>query len=51
MIAGDLSARRGKRSEDDTQAVRCLARDERFDAEVVRAFEPLVSHFGISVVR
>ena len=40
-IAGDLSARRGDRFEDYTQAVRNLARDARFPAELVRALEPL----------
>lgn len=40
-IAGELSARRGERFEDYTQAVRNLARDERFDPEMVRALEPL----------
>lgn len=40
-IAGDLSARRGERFEDYTQAVRNLARDPRFPPELVRALEPL----------
>jgi len=40
-IAGELSARRGERFEDYTQAVRNLARDDRFDAELTRALEPL----------
>ncbi|HEU4629158.1 MAG TPA: HepT-like ribonuclease domain-containing protein [Gemmatimonadaceae bacterium] len=40
-IAGDLSARRGDRFEDYTQAVRNLARDPRFPPELVRALEPL----------
>ncbi|MEE4272492.1 MAG: HepT-like ribonuclease domain-containing protein [Thermoanaerobaculales bacterium] len=40
-IAGELSARRGDRFEDYTQAVRNLARDERFEADLVRALEPL----------
>ena len=35
-IAGELSARRGERFEDYTEAVRNLARDPRFTAEVVR---------------
>lgn len=40
-IAGDLSARRGDRFEDYTQAIRNLSRDGAFPAEVVRALEPL----------
>lgn len=40
-IAGELSARRGERFEDYTQAVRGLARDERFSAELVRELERL----------
>jgi uncharacterized protein YutE (UPF0331/DUF86 family) len=40
-IAGELSARRGDRFEDYTQAVRNLARDDRFDADLVQALEPL----------
>ena len=40
-IAGELSARRGDRFEDYTQAIRNLARDERFPPELVRALEPL----------
>ncbi len=40
-ISGELSARRGDRFEDYTQAVRNLARDERFDADLVTALEPL----------
>jgi uncharacterized protein YutE (UPF0331/DUF86 family) len=40
-VAGDLSARRGDRFEDYTQAVRNLARDPRFPPELVRALEPL----------
>lgn len=40
-IAGELSARRGERFEDYTQAIRNLARDQRFDPEMVRALEPL----------
>jgi uncharacterized protein YutE (UPF0331/DUF86 family) len=35
-VAGEISARRGDRFEDYTQAVRHLARDPRFPAEVVR---------------
>ena len=38
-IAGDLAARRGDRFEDYTEAVRSLARDERFPGEMVRALE------------
>lgn len=40
-IAGELSARRGDRFEDYTEAVRNLARDQRFDAELVSALERL----------
>ncbi len=40
-IAGDPSARRGDRFEDYTHAVRNLARDERFPAELVRSLERL----------
>ena len=40
-LAGELSARRGERFEDYTEAVRNLARDPRFPTEVVRALERL----------
>ena len=40
-IAGELSARRGERFEDYTQAVRNLATDERFSADLVRELERL----------
>lgn len=40
-IAGDLSARRGDRFEDYTQAVRNLVRDHRFPADLVRELERL----------
>ncbi len=40
-IAGELSARRGERFEDYTQAVRNLARNDRFDPDLVSALEPL----------
>ena len=40
-IAGDLSARRGERFEDYTQAVRNLAKDERFPQVLVRHLERL----------
>ena len=40
-IAGELSARRGDRFEDDTGAVRNLARDTRFPPELVRRLEAL----------
>jgi uncharacterized protein YutE (UPF0331/DUF86 family) len=40
-IAGELSARRGDRFEDYTQAVRNLARDERFPPDLVRSLERL----------
>ena len=40
-IAGELSARRGDRFEDYTEAVRNLARDERFPSELVSELERL----------
>lgn len=40
-VAGELSARRGERFEDYTEAVRNLARDPRFDPELVRQLERL----------
>jgi uncharacterized protein YutE (UPF0331/DUF86 family) len=40
-IAGELSARRGDRFEDYTQAVRNLSRDSRFPPEVVYELERL----------
>jgi uncharacterized protein YutE (UPF0331/DUF86 family) len=40
-IAGELSARRGERFEDYTQAVRNLIRDERFPADLVHELERL----------
>jgi uncharacterized protein YutE (UPF0331/DUF86 family) len=40
-IAGELSARRGDRYEDYTEAVRNLARDERFPRELVQKLERL----------
>jgi uncharacterized protein YutE (UPF0331/DUF86 family) len=40
-IAGELSARRADRFEDYTQAVRNLARDARFPADLVRELERL----------
>ena len=40
-VAGELSARRGDRFEDYTEAIRNLARDDRFPAELVRRLERL----------
>lgn len=40
-IAGELSARRGERFEDYTQAVRNLAHDAAFPPDLVRRLEPL----------
>jgi uncharacterized protein YutE (UPF0331/DUF86 family) len=40
-IAGELSARRGERFEDYTEAVRNLGRDGRFPPELVRQLELL----------
>lgn len=39
--AGELAARRGRRFEDYTAAIRQLASDERFPADVVRELERL----------
>jgi uncharacterized protein YutE (UPF0331/DUF86 family) len=38
-VAGELSARRGERFEDYTEAVRNLARDPRFPADLVQELE------------
>ena len=38
-IAGELSARRGERFEDYTEAIRNLARDARFPADLVQSLE------------
>jgi uncharacterized protein YutE (UPF0331/DUF86 family) len=40
-VAGELSARRGERFEDYTQAVRNLASDARFPSELVRELQQL----------
>jgi uncharacterized protein YutE (UPF0331/DUF86 family) len=40
-LAGELAARRGDRFEDYTEAVRALARDARFPADLVAELEPL----------
>src|SRR2546426_3504615 len=40
-VAGELSARRGERFEDDTEAVRSLVGDERFSPDLVRPLERL----------
>ena len=40
-VAGELSARRGERFEDYTEAVRNLARDSRFDSALVAKLERL----------
>lgn len=40
-VAGDLSARRGDRFEDYTEAVRNLGRDARFPPDLVRELERL----------
>jgi len=40
-IAGELSARRGDRFEDYTEAIRNLSRDERFPKDVVQSLERL----------
>lgn len=48
-IAGELSARRGDRFEDYTQAVRNLAKDSRFPPDLVRRLEPLPGFRNIIV--
>lgn len=48
-VAGELSSRRGDRFEDYTQAIRNLARDERFPAEMVTALERLPGFRNIIV--
>ena len=48
-IAGELSARRGERFEDYTEAIRNLARDDRFSPELVRALERLPGFRNILV--
>jgi uncharacterized protein YutE (UPF0331/DUF86 family) len=40
-IAGELAARRGDRFDDYTEAIRSLARDSRFPADLVRELERL----------
>ena len=40
-IAGELAARRGDRFEDYTEAIRSLAHDARFPADLVQDLEPL----------
>lgn len=48
-IAGEISARRGDRFEDYTQAVRNLARDEQFPDDLVRELENLPGFRNILV--
>ena len=48
-LAGDLAARRGDRFEDYTEAVRSLARDARFNPDLVRKLERLPG-FGNVVI-
>jgi uncharacterized protein YutE (UPF0331/DUF86 family) len=48
-IAGDLSARRGDRFEDYTEAVRNLGRDARFPADLVRELERLPGFRNVRV--
>ena len=48
-IAGELSARRGDRFEDYTEAIRNLARDDRFSPDLVRALERLPGFRNILV--
>ena len=40
-IAGEISARRGERFDDYTDAVRKLAADDRFSADLVESLRPL----------
>lgn len=48
-VAGELSSRRGDRFEDYTQAIRNLARDERFAPEMVAGLERLPGFRNIIV--
>jgi uncharacterized protein YutE (UPF0331/DUF86 family) len=48
-IAGELSARRGDAFEDYTQAVRNLARDDRFPVQLVRELERLPGFLNVIV--
>jgi uncharacterized protein YutE (UPF0331/DUF86 family) len=48
-VAGELSARRGERFEDYTDAVRSLSRDPRFPVDVVRRLERLPGFRNILV--
>jgi len=48
-IAGELSARRGERFDDDTQAIRNLASDPRFPPEVVTRLERIPGFRNILV--
>ena len=48
-IAGELSARRGERFEDYTEAVRNLGQDARFPLEIVRKLERLPGFRNILV--
>jgi uncharacterized protein YutE (UPF0331/DUF86 family) len=48
-VAGEISSRRGDRFEDYTQAIRNLARDDRFPHEIVTALERLPGFRNIIV--
>ena len=48
-VAGELSARRGERFEDYTEAVRNLARDSRFGAVRVRRLERLPRFRNVAI--
>jgi uncharacterized protein YutE (UPF0331/DUF86 family) len=48
-IAGELSARRGDRFDDDLSAIRNLGKDERFPAQLVRDLERLPGFRNIIV--
>lgn len=48
-VAGELSARRGDRFESYTEAIRNLARDERFPAELVARLERLPGLWNVLV--
>ena len=48
-IAGELSASRGERFGDYTEAIRCLGGDERFSEELVRKLERLPGFRNVMV--
>ena len=50
-VAGDLSARRGERFEDYTEAIRNLARDPRFPADLVVDLERVPGFRNVVIPR